>query len=87
LDAGRNDSLQRVNLQHRRVNLSQPRFNARFKAEVSIPPAAQQLLGVHGSTVTQVAMELNFCSSQHFATVFRRYTGHSPRTPRLQSSQ
>lgn len=72
-----------------RVNLSLPRFKARFKAEVGIPPAeyvlrrkiaaAHQLLTLPGKSVTQVAMELNFCSSQHFATVFRRYTGRTPR--------
>lgn len=73
-----------------RMNLSLPRFQARFKHEIGIPPAeyvlrrkiaaAQQRLAVPGTTVTRVAMELNFCSSQHFATVFRRYTGRSPRT-------
>lgn len=71
------------------LNLSLPRFKARFKQEVGIPPAeyvlrrkiaaAHALLTMPGKTVTQVAMELNFCSSQHFATVFRRYTGRSPR--------
>ncbi|MBE7503711.1 MAG: AraC family transcriptional regulator [Verrucomicrobiales bacterium] len=32
-----------------------------------------------GFTVTRVAFELGFSSSQHFATVFSRFAGQSPR--------
>lgn len=72
-----------------RLGLSLPRFKARFKAEVGIPPAeyvlrckveaAKQRLTQPDATVTRVGAELNFSSSQYFATVFRRYTGQTPR--------
>jgi AraC-like DNA-binding protein len=72
-----------------RGGLSLPRFKGRFKQEVGIPPAeyvlrckieaAKKLLLQPRANVTAVAFELNFSSSQYFATVFRRYTGASPR--------
>lgn len=71
-----------------RLDLSLPRFKARFKQEVGIPPAdyvlrrkiaaAKARLAQPGATVTRVALELNFSSTQYFATVFRRYTGQTP---------
>jgi AraC-like DNA-binding protein len=73
-----------------RLELSLPRFKARFKQEVGIPPAeyvlrcklnaARKRLAEPGASVTDVALELNFSSSQYFATVFRRYTGTTPRS-------
>jgi len=72
-----------------RVGLSVPRFKARFKNEVGIPPAeyvlrrkidaAKRLLATPGTTVTDVSFALNFSSSQYFATVVRRYLGCPPR--------
>lgn len=71
-----------------RLHLSVPRFKSRFKAEVGVPPAefvlrrkieaAQRMLLDPGVSVTRVAMELGFSSSQYFATVVRRFTGKSP---------
>jgi AraC-like DNA-binding protein len=71
-----------------RAQLSLPRLKARFKQEVGIPPAeyvirckialAQRRLAEPDVTITRVAMDLNFASSQYFATVFRRYTGQRP---------
>jgi AraC-like DNA-binding protein len=71
-----------------RLGLSLPRFKARFKQEVGIPPAeyvlrrkiaaARDRLARPGATVTRVATELNFCSPQYFATVFRRFAGQTP---------
>ncbi len=71
-----------------RVGLSVPRFKARFKEEVGIPPAdyvlrcrvelAKQRLAASAVPVTELAFELGFSSSQYFATVFRRYTGQAP---------
>jgi AraC-like DNA-binding protein len=62
-------------------------FKARFRHETGIPPAeyitrrklecAARLLA-EGHTVTYVAFELGFSSSQHFSTVFRRFKGKCP---------
>jgi len=40
---------------------------------------AQQLLEYSDKKVTDIAFELGFSSSQHFATAFKRHTGVSPR--------
>ncbi len=72
-----------------RLGLSLPRFKARFKQEVGIPPAeyvlrckieaAKKRLAQPNANVTTVAFDLGFSSSQYFATVFKRYTGRRPR--------
>ena len=69
--------------------LSESRFKERFRAEVGMPPGeymmrckidiALSLLRSGGSTITDIAMDLGFSSSQYFATVFKRYTSHNPR--------
>ncbi|GDY12093.1 AraC family transcriptional regulator [Planctomycetota bacterium] len=71
----------------RAAGLSPSRFHDRFIAEVGEPPAswlrrqrlsrAKQLLAA-GRSVTAVAHELGFPSSQWFATVFRRHSGVAP---------
>ena len=81
----------------RRVNLSLPRLKSKFKQEVGIPPAdyiirrrierAAQLLYETDETITDIAMRLGFSSSQYFATVFKRYTLHSPREARVQRTK
>lgn len=71
------------------AGLSVARFKARFKQETGIPPgeyvlrarveeAARRLSGRKG-TVTEIAYDLGFSTSQYFATVFKRFTGKSPR--------
>lgn len=40
---------------------------------------AQQLLCHTGMSMTQIAGELSFSSSQHFSTVFKQLTGETPR--------
>ncbi len=70
------------------VNLSESRFKQKFKQATGIPPAeftvrekireAEELLTDPSRTVTSIAMELGFGSSQHFSTLFRKYTGLSP---------
>jgi AraC-like DNA-binding protein len=72
----------------RLVRLSPSRFKARFREEVGLPPrehvlrqklaVAQVWLRRPGASVTGVAHELGFSSSQYFATVFRRFTGLTP---------
>lgn len=70
------------------VQLSPSRFKTRFRAEVGLPPrefvlrhklaVAEAMLAEPGAQVTDVAHALGFASSQYFATVFRRFRGHSP---------
>ncbi|MDG0791293.1 helix-turn-helix transcriptional regulator [Cohnella ginsengisoli] len=47
---------------------------------------ARRLLIDSDASVTSLSMDLGFKTSQHFATVFKRYTGVSPRSWRLQAS-
>ena len=78
------------------AGLSTQRFKVKFKQQLGIPPreyfvrakvqAAEKMLAA-GQSVTTVAIELGFSSSQYFATVFRRFTNRRPssvcaRTPR-----
>lgn len=42
----------------------------------------QELLRTSSMTVTQVALETGFSSSQHFATAYRQHFGHSPSSQR-----
>ena len=67
--------------------LSVSRFKQKFKTEIGTSPrnfinfhkveAAKRLL-LEGHSVTDVAMELNFSSSNYFSSVFRRSTSFSP---------
>ena len=71
-----------------KTNLSLSRFKARFKKEVGTPPAqylmrkkierAKQLLYSGRYSVTDIAMQFNFSSSQYFSAVFKQYTGLKP---------
>ena len=71
------------------ANISMSLFHTRFKEEMGLPPAdylrhrrvieAQRILSQPDApTVTDLAMQLGFSSSQYFATVFKRYTRMSP---------
>lgn len=70
------------------AGLSLPRFKARFKAELGVPPAeyvqrarvaeAERRLRETDVSVTRLAHDLGFASSQYFATVMKRYTGRTP---------
>ena len=68
------------------ARLSESRCKARFKREIGVPPAEywlrkkieQAIVLLKNRSVTEVAYELGFSSSQYFATVFKRYKLVSP---------
>lgn len=71
------------------INLSLSRFKQKFKYEVGIPPkeyiqrckiekAKEVLVDTNSLTITEVALELNFCSSQYFCDTFKKYTNQTP---------
>lgn len=72
------------------VGLSESRYKSRFKQETGYPPAdfmlrekierAKKLLAKDRLSITDIALDLNFNSSQYFATVFKRYVGQTPST-------
>ncbi|MFO7936495.1 MAG: helix-turn-helix domain-containing protein, partial [Kiritimatiellia bacterium] len=72
----------------RDVSLSRSLFNTRFKQLTGFPPyafilsckmqKAKQLLSRDDISVTDVAYELGFSSSQHFAMHFKREFGMTP---------
>jgi AraC-like DNA-binding protein len=71
-----------------RAGLSVARFSARFKEETGVPPAeyilrakieeARRRLQLGRRTVTEIAYDLGFSSSQYFATAFKRLEGQTP---------
>jgi len=72
----------------RRVHLSVSHFKKRFKAETGLSPwqfilhhrieIARDQLTDSDASVTKIAHDLGFSSSQYFATVFKRMTGLTP---------
>jgi AraC-like DNA-binding protein len=76
------------------AGLSISHFHERFFAEVGFTPAdhrararvgaAKQLLRAGDSSITEIAMEVGFSTSQYFATVFKNLTGMTPREYRKQ---
>jgi AraC-like DNA-binding protein/uncharacterized cupin superfamily protein len=70
------------------AGLSVSRYKSRFKQETGYPPAdyilrkkiewAKKLLANNTQSITDIALELNFNSSQYFSTVFKRYVGQTP---------
>ncbi len=70
------------------AGLSEARFKARFKAETGIPPGeyvlrariqeAERRLAEDEGSITRIAFDLGFSTSQYFATVFKRFTGQTP---------
>ena len=69
--------------------LSLPRFKQKFREVTGVPAAeyamrlriarARVLLADGGRSTTQIALELGFSSSQHFAAAFKKYTMMTPR--------
>ena len=74
------------------VDLNVGNLHAQFLREVGLTPGdwrtrqvmrrAKVLLGDREQSVTDVAMQLGFSSSQYFATAFRRVIGLTPRAYR-----
>jgi len=70
------------------AGLSEARFKVRFKQETGMPPGefvlrarieeARRLLTKGRLSVTHVAYDLGFSTSQYFATVFKRFAGETP---------
>ena len=77
----------------KRAGLSPARFKVWFKEETGIPPGeyvqrarideACRRLATKEATITRIAFDLGFSSSQYFTTVFKRFTGKSPRQKRM----
>ena len=76
----------------RRAGMTPAHFTTRFRMLAGLPPrqflidcrirAARELLQTSSLPVTDIAMRLGFCSSQHFANLFKRHTGITPRACR-----
>ncbi len=70
------------------AGISVARLHARFASEIGQTPAAWRLRQLVGqaktalittdTSITDIAMQLGFSSSQYFATAFKRVTGMSP---------
>lgn len=70
-------------------NLSPSRFQQKFREYAGVPPMefvmrekieyAKHLLNHTHKPITEIALELGFSSSQHFASTFRKYQFLSPR--------
>lgn len=72
----------------RRAGMAPSHFSARFRTLTGLPPrqflldcrmkTARTLLRESATPVTDIALGLGFCSSQHFANLFKRHTGMTP---------
>ena len=82
------DQAIRVDALAEMAQLSTSRFKVKFKEQVGLPPAeyairrkverAREWLK-QGKSVTDVAFDLGFSTSQYFATTFKRITNQRPR--------
>jgi len=71
------------------AGLSEARFKINFRKQIGIPPreyvlrrkieAAKNMLKNSDITITELAHEMSFSSSQYFSTVFKRFTLMSPK--------
>jgi AraC-like DNA-binding protein len=72
----------------RQAGLAPTHFITRFRTVAGLPPrqflldcrmqAARALLQTTDAPVTEIALRLGFCTSQHFASLFKRHTGVTP---------
>lgn len=73
----------------KRADFSPTYFKRRFRQEVGLPPGqhlvrrrvaiASQRLQETDDKITDIAFDLGFNTSQHFATAFKRFVGVTPR--------
>lgn len=78
------------------VRLSLSRFKVKFKEEMGIAPrefilrvkmeSAKRALAARDGSVTEIAVDLGFSSSQYFATVFKRFNQVTPVAYRRRSA-
>lgn len=78
------------------VGLRPSQFRAVFRAETGFAPQehlarlrierAKGLLADSGRSITSIALDTGFASSQYFATAFRRLTGFTPRAWRARAA-
>lgn len=71
-----------------KLGISTSRFIGKFKKEVGTTPSdyiqrqrinySKELLLKSNSNITKIAFALQFPSSQHFSTIFKKYTGVTP---------
>ncbi len=71
------------------IHLSTSRFKAKFKEQVGVPPGeyylrckienAKAQLKNKQKSITEIAYELGFSSSQYFATTFKRFENSTPK--------
>lgn len=72
----------------RKAGMAPSHFITRFRNLTGLPPrqflldcrmkAARRLLQETRQPVTAIALQLGFCTSQHFASLFKRHTGTTP---------
>lgn len=72
----------------KKVNLSESRFKQKFMQQTGFPPKeyiwrekikyAKTLMSSTHYSITAIAIDLNFGSSQYFSEVFKRFTGQTP---------
>lgn len=94
--AGRPGAKWRVSALAAAADLSVAQFQRRFKDEIGLPPMeyltrrrlewAGSLLRETDLSVTEIALQAGFPSSQYFATVFKKFTGSTPTDYRRQAS-
>lgn len=71
------------------AHLSESHFKSAFRRQIGMPPAeyalrqrvgrARELLMMTNTPITRLAQDLGFATSQHFATVFLKFVGVTPR--------
>lgn len=71
-----------------RIHLSDSQFKRKFKRYIGFTPydyivrqkilCAEEMLRGTALAVTQISFDLGFSSSQHFSSVFKKYTGSTP---------